>query len=234
MRLFFIFIFFLGFTLSHAQLFDKEKVLNKENIDKKRWSWGYFLGFNAYDFQIKYNNTFNEQTNNDLEVGKNPSFNVGLIGNLRINEYLDLRLEPGVVFANRTLTFPGVVESNSVRDVNSSYIHIPLLLKFSAKRINNFKPFVVGGASISTNLSSNEDNPQDNTAGQFRMKTQNYYYEVGFGVDFYFEYFKFTPSLRGVFGMGNELKRDEADDSPYTSNIESIKTRGIFVNFTFQ
>lgn len=230
MRLLFILIFLLGFNYTNAQLFNKERVLNKENFDKKRWSWGYYLGMNMYDFQIKYNDQ-----GEDIDVGKSPSFNVGLIGNLRINEYLDLRLEPGVVFSNRTLTFPNFTEENDrFRDVNSSYVHIPLLLKFSAKRINNFKPFIVGGASVSHNLSSNEDNPQDNYAGQFRLKTQNYYYEVGFGVDIYFDYFKFTPSIRGVFGMGNELVRDEDPNSPWTSNIESLKTRGIFLNFTFQ
>lgn len=230
MRLLFILIFTLGFNFANAQLFSGEKVLNKENFDKDRWSWGYYLGINIYDFQIKY-----KEIADDISVQKNPSFNVGLIGNLRINDYLDLRLEPGVVFSNRSLTFPNLEADNErIRDVNSSYIHIPLLLKFSSKRINNFKPFLVAGASVSHNLSSNEDNPQDNSAGQFRLKTQNYYYEVGFGIDFYLDYFKFTPSIRGVFGMGNELVRDEDPNSPWTANIESLKTRGVFLNFTFQ
>jgi hypothetical protein len=232
MRLIFILIFLFGFNFANAQLFNNEKVLNEENFDKSRWSWGYFLGFNMYDFQIKYKNP-----GDDIAVEKSPSFNVGLIGNLRINDYLDVRLEPGLVFANRNLNFPETtppLQNGQFREVKSSYIHIPLLLKFSAKRINNFKPFVIGGASISHNLSSNEDNPADNMDGQFRMKTQNYYYEVGFGIDFYFEYFKFTPSIRGVFGMGDELVRDDDPNSDYTSNIESLKTRGIFINFTFQ
>jgi len=230
MRLLFVLIFFFGLTTAQAQLFSKEKVLNKENFDKKRWSWGYYLGLNTYDFQIKY-----KDQGEDIDVGKSPSFNVGLIGNLRINNYLDLRLEPGVVFSNRTLTFPNFTEENDrLREVNSSYIYIPLLLKFSSKRINNFKPFIVGGAAVSHNLSSNEDNPQDNSAGQFRLKTQNYYLDIGFGIDFYFDYFKFTPSIRGVFGMGDELVRDDDPNSAWTSNIESMKTRGIFLNFTFQ
>ena len=220
----------LGSLQAEAQLFTKERVLNKENFDKKRWSWGYYLGMNFYDFQIRY-----KDQAQDIAVDKAPSFNVGLIGNLRINDYVDLRLEPGVVFANRNLTFPNFEEQNDAfREVKSSYIHIPLLVKFSTKRLNNFKPFVVAGASISHNLSSNEENPDDNSAGQFRMKKQNFYYEVGFGIDFYLEYFKFTPSIRGVFGMSDELVRDESPNSPWTSNIESIKTRGIFLNLTFQ
>lgn len=230
MRLLFILIFLLGFNFTNAQLFNKERVLNKENFDKKRWSWGYYLGANLYDFQIKYR----EQAD-DIAVTKSPSFNVGLIGNMRINDFLDLRLEPGVVFSNRTLNYPNFENDNDkLRQLNSSYIHIPLLLKFSSKRINNFKPFLVAGASVSHNLSSNENNPQDNSSGQFRLKTQNYYYEVGFGIDFYLEYFKFTPSIRGVFGMSDELVRDQNPNSPWTSQIESLKTRGIFINFTFQ
>lgn len=230
MRTVVLIMILLGSLQAEAQLFTKERVLNKENFDKKRWSWGYYLGMNFYDFQIRY-----KDQAQDIAVDKAPSFNVGLIGNLRINDYVDLRLEPGVVFANRNLTFPNFEEQNDAfREVKSSYIHIPLLVKFSTKRLNNFKPFVVAGASISHNLSSNQENPDDNSAGQFRMKKQNFYYEVGFGIDFYLEYFKFTPSIRGVFGMSDELVRDESPNSPWTSNIESLKTRGIFLNFTFQ
>ena len=41
-----------------------------------------------------------------------------------------------------------------------------LLLKVSTKRINNFKPFIIGGFSAALNLSSNEENPDDNSSGR--------------------------------------------------------------------
>ena len=41
-------------------------------------------------------------------------------------------------------------------------------------------------------------------------------YEIGFGIDLYFEYFKFSPSIRGVFGMKDELIRDNDPNSPWT------------------
>ena len=37
-----------------AQLFSKERVLNNENFDKPRLSYGYYLGFNVYDYNIDY------------------------------------------------------------------------------------------------------------------------------------------------------------------------------------
>ena len=222
-------VVFLSLTSSYGQgFFNTEKIRNKDNMDKQRWSWGYFLGFNSYGFDLQYN-----KPATDIVVKNDIGFNVGLLGNLRINDYIDLRLEPGVVFANRTFTYTEIPEDN-FRDIKSTYIHVPLLVKFSTKRLNNFKPFVVGGVSRSINLSSNETNPDDNSAGEFRMINDANYFELGFGIDFYLPYFKFTPSIRGVFGMTDELKRDKDPNSPYTGQIESMKSRGIFINFTFQ
>src|SRR6056297_2263304 len=84
---------------AHSQIFSGEDVINNPNFDKERWSWGYFLGFNTYNFDFDYKD-YKESplTGKDFSVDKTIGFNVGLIGNMRINEYLDLRLEPGVAF----------------------------------------------------------------------------------------------------------------------------------------
>ena len=225
----------IGQTAS-AQLFSKEKIKNQENFDKDFLSWGYFLGFNSYDYQFNY-----EHDKKDILVDNSLGFSVGLIGNMRINEYLDLRFEPGLYITQRNLRydpsyFDGVEFNSSdlLREVKSTYIHLPLLLKISTKRINNFKPFVVGGFSTALNLSSNQENPDDNSVGQFRTKKNVLFYELGFGIDFYLYWFKFTPSIRGVFFLYFELVRDKDPNSPWTSNVASMKTRGVFINFTFQ
>ncbi len=234
----YIFILLLFFCMQNicAQLFSKERIRNLDNIDKKRFSYGYFLGFNSYDFNIDY-----YHDKKDITVTKKTGFNVGLLGNLRINDYMDLRFEPGLYITTRELDyhpsyFAGkeYTEEDLFRGVKSTYIHFPLLLKFSTKRLNNFKPFVVGGFSTAINLSSNEKNPDDNSKGKFRMKENVFFYEIGFGIDFYLYFFKFTPSIRGVFAFNDALIRDADANSPWTGNIESLKTRAIFINFTFQ
>jgi hypothetical protein len=238
---FFLISFLLLFQTSNAQLFTKEKVTYDANqgrgsTDNNLLRWGYFLGFSSYDFNFDYN-----QDLRDIYVKKSVGFNVGLIGNLRINNFIDLRLEPGLLITTRELYystdyFQGLQYSNNdlIREVKSTYIHIPLLVKFSTKRINNFKPFIVGGFSTALNLSSNQDNPDDNSNGQFRTTKNSLFYELGFGIDFYLHNFKFTPSIRGLFGINDELVRDDDPNSPWTSNINSMKTRGLFINFTFQ
>jgi len=229
-------VVFISHTAS-AQLFTKEKVTNNiDNIDQKLLSWGFFLGFNSYDFQFTYH-----QDKADILSESTTGFSVGLISDLRINNHLNLRFEPGLHISQRNLMydesyFAGTTFNSSdlLREVKSTYIHFPLLLKVSTKRINNFKPFILGGFSTALNLSSNEENPDDNSVGQFRTKKSMFFYELGFGIDFYTEWFKFTPSIRGLFALNDEIVKDTDPNSPWTGNINTMKTRGVFINFTFQ
>lgn len=235
----YILLFALFFTtVAQAQLFSKEKIRNQESIDKQTLSWGYYLGFNSLDFKFDYNENIG-----DIQTEKGIGFNVGLIGNLRLNDYFDLRFEPGLVIAQRDLNYQnnyfddysGVLKSSDLtREVRSTYVYFPLLLKISTKRVNNVKPFILTGVSTAVNLSSNNDNPDDNYAGEFRMIKNMQFFELGFGVDFYLDRFKFTPSIRGVFAAKDELVRDNDVNSPWTGNVASMKTRGVFINFTVQ
>ncbi|SMG08319.1 type IX secretion/gliding motility protein PorT/SprT [Arenibacter troitsensis] len=229
-NIFVLFIVFYALGNTAIAQFNEKPVMNLENEDKPLLNWGYFLGFNQYDFKFEYKDDLP-----DILVDKSFGFNVGLIGELRLNQFLDLRFEPGLHYNQRNLGFPGFDnERDAIREVKSTYINFPLLLKVSTKRLGNWKPFLVGGASTSLNLGSNEQSLDDNSSATFRMKKTTYYYEMGFGIDFYLEYFKFTPSIRGVFAINDELIRDNDPNSPWTGNIEAMMTRGLFINFTFE
>ena len=225
-----VFFLLLAQTVSaQFNIFGKNPIINKENFDKQRVHWGYYLGMNSIDFKFDY-----KEVTQDIEVNSGMGFNVGLIGNLRLNEYLDLRFEPGLVIAQRDLTFPNIEDPvDRLREVRSTYIHLPLLMKFSSKRTGNIKPYLLGGLSTSLNLGSNQDIQEDNENNRFRMTKWSNFYEVGFGIDIYFEYFKFSPSIRGVFSTRDELIRDNDPNSQWTGNIANMQTRGFFINFAF-
>ena len=229
-------IVLMSAELVSAQLFSKERLVNNENFDKPQLSYGYYLGFNVYDYNIDYTTNVN-----DVQVLKYAGLNVGLVGNFRINDYIDIRLEPGLVISRRELNysytyFNGISheEKDLIREIQSTFVHIPLLIKFSTKRINNIKPFIVAGFSTALNLSSQQNNPKDNSNNTFRVTKNNLYYELGIGIDLYLTWFKFTPSLRGVFSIQDELVNDVDPNSPWTKNMTQIQTRGLFINFTFQ
>lgn len=233
-KLLFILIALFFIQTAESQIFSKERLSNLTTFDNKLLSWGYFLGFNNYDYNFDYIDE-KGNTDTDIIVEKQGGFNVGLVGDLRINKFVNLRLEPGLYFTQRNLMFPGLEEEiDFLREVKATYIHIPLLVKISTKRLNNFKPFILAGISTSINLSSNEKNPDDNFSGEFRSASNTNYYELGFGIDFYLFYFKFTPSLRGLFATSNELVQDNSPGSPWTGNISKMSTRAWVVNFTFQ
>jgi hypothetical protein len=228
-------ILFLFFALSaSAQFpggtFGKNPIINQENFDQQRLSWGYFLGFNWYDYKIDYKN----YTSSEILVDVTTGFNVGLIGDLRLNRFFNLRFEPGLYYTDRTLNYAELEGNDAMRTVTATYLNFPLLLKFSSVRTGNIKPFLVGGVSATLNLSSNSESTDDNYQDVFRVEDWTQNYEMGFGIDIYLEYFKFTPSIRGVFGMNNELIPDNDPNSPWTGNIDSLKSRGFLLNFTFQ
>tara|TARA_B100001057_G_scaffold499271_1_gene609304 strand:+ start:18491 stop:19225 length:735 start_codon:yes stop_codon:yes gene_type:complete len=217
----------------------RERITNLPNFDEKILHYGYYVGTNSYDFKFEYIDNYYRLNNyNDIQVNSSSGFNVGLIGDLRINKYFNLRLEPGLLYTQRDLVYPSLPifdsENDLIREVKSTYIHIPLLIKISAKRINNFKPYITFGISTDYNLSSNSRNTDDNSSNVFRTNSKSFNYELGFGFDFYLYYFKFSPSIRGIFSLNNELISDYDLNSPWTSNIKNMYSRGLVINFTFE
>ncbi len=228
-----VILFIICASTTNAQWLTKDRVQNNQNYDKSLISWGYYFGVNSFDFDFDY---IAEQE--DIQVERTLGFNVGVVGNLRISEYIDVRTEPGLVFTQRNLQFSPDPrferESDLLREVPSTYIYLPLMMRLKTKRLNNVRPFVSFGVATAVNLSSNEENPDDNFSGTFRTTSSPFFYEVGIGIDLYLQYFKFTPSIKGVFAASDELVRDDRPNSPWTSNLSSIQSRGIFLNFTFQ
>jgi len=241
-------LFFTSFLLSLVSNFVsaqypevREKIINLPTFDDRFLHYGYFVGVNSYDFKFSYKKDFYQSTLKDIEVLPSTGFNVGLIGDLRVNKYINIRIEPGLYYSKRDLIFKEhplfINESDRLREVKSTYIHLPLMVKFSAARINNFRPFVLTGISKDFNLSSNYKNTDDNYSNVFRTEPQNLNYEIGLGFDFYLFYFKFSPSIRGIFSMQNELIPDSINnpaDSPWTGGIDKMVSRGFAINLTFE
>ena len=213
----------------------REKIINLPNEEKKTLNFGFYLGMISSNYDIEYKESIYSETQVVVEGGY--GFKLGVIGEWKLNKNLSIRLEPGIAsnvnklyFNNRAL----LTERDSVREVPKTYLHIPLMVKFATNRLNNIRPFVIGGVSYDLNFSSNQDNPEDNLSGEFRMTKHNFMYEIGVGMDFYMDWFKFSPSIIGVFAINNELHPDNNDaTSPYTGPIKSMKSSGIFLKLVF-
>ena len=240
------FIPLLGFVVlvsSSLSAQKKDKIEYLPNFDKKKLHFGYYLGLNQKGFKINYNDSYSSVNNLNTDyiiVDESIGFNIGLVIDYKLHDNINLRFEPGLSSNTKTLTYnPAVIDPNdqslagNVRDISGTYMRFPLLLKFSTNRIHNMRAFVIGGLSYDYNFSSNQNNPADNLSGEFRMKTNNFMYEIGLGVDLYLYFFKFSPSIRGVFAINDELVRD-GSNTLYTGPINYFGTRGVFLNLTFE
>jgi hypothetical protein len=241
-------VLIIGFFLLAATAFfaQTERVEYIPTFDRKLIHYGFYLGINQNDFKLNFTDkqipnpdfpgSFYDKPN--VTVVVNGGFNVGLIADLRLHKNLNLRLEPGLVSNTKKIVFNHLINSSipqdSIREIGSTYLHVPFVFKFSTNRYKNIRPYILGGVSYDYNFSSNEKNQEDNSAGEFRMKTHNFMYEIGVGVDFYLYYFKFSPSIRGVFAMNNEIKYDNDLNSRWTAPINFMGTRGVFLNFAFE
>tara|TARA_B100000795_G_scaffold269071_1_gene257436 strand:+ start:3248 stop:3976 length:729 start_codon:yes stop_codon:yes gene_type:complete len=225
----------LGFFLMISAVFyaQKERVENLPTFDERKLHYGFYLGLNQNDFKLNLRNSTIQ--NADITVAPTAGFNVGLIADFRLHKNLNLRLEPGLVSNSKNIYFNHLAtKQDSVREIGSTYLHVPVIFKFSTDRYKNIRPYLLGGVSYNYNFSSNEANQDDNSSGQFRMKTHNFMYEVGMGIDIYLYYFKFSPSIRGIFAFNNEIKYDNDSDSQWTAPINFMGTRGVFLTFAFE
>ena len=235
-------VFTVIFFISSLTIFgQRERVDNLPTFDNRKLHYGFYLGLNQNDFKLNLRNSSikdvdnNPITDGDITVSPTAGFNVGLIADLRLHKNLNLRFEPGLVSNSKKIYFNHLaIPRDSIREVGSTYLHVPLLLKFSTDRYKNIRPYLLAGISYDHNFSSNEANQDDNSAGEFRMKTHNFMYEVGIGIDIYLYFFKFSPSIRGVFAVNNEVKYDDDPNSQWTAPINYMGTRGVFLTFAFE
>ena len=214
----------------------RRNVDNLPTFDDPKIHYGFYLGINQNDFKVNYRSSNFPST--IVEIKPTLGFNVGLIADFRVHKNVNLRFEPGLISNSKTIYFNNnpslITEADSIREIGSTYLHLPLVFKFSSDRWNNVRPYVLAGISYDHNFSSNQENSDDNFSGEFRMKTSNFMYELGVGVDIYLSFFKFSPSIRGVFAMNRELIDDNNSNSPWTSPINIFSTRGVFLNFSFE
>lgn len=215
-----------------AQFFSKPK--NNPKYDTRKIHFGFSVGLNYVDFKVQpiedlaalpgYYSIRSETT---------PGYTFAIISNLRLGHHVDFRFLPAYSTTIRKLYFdviePLSEERQTIeREIESSYIEFPFRLKWKSERVNNYRLYTVGGVKYNLDLASNEDVIDDRI---FKIKSNDLMYEVGFGFDVYFDYFKFSPQIIASFGVNNLLVND---DTFYIQGIEDIRTRAILINFTFE
>jgi hypothetical protein len=232
-----IFLLLLPLLLS-AQ---KRKVKNNPWFDKKILHLGYTIGMNTMAFKVTPANNF---LKNDSVYGLTSTgysgFNLGgPILNFRIGEYFDFRTMFVLSFGQRDLVYTikrlKYTEGNPpfydhAMRIESIYSEFPILLKFKGSRLNNSRPYIIGGINPKIDWATQSKITEEEMP-KIRLKPYDLCIEVGFGFDFYLEYFKLSAELKLSMGTNNLVKYD---GTQYTTSIQSLKSRMVMFSLHFE
>lgn len=214
----------------------ERKVQNKPFIDERRFHYGFTVGFHDQGVQLENNGFIDPETGQQwlaLNDRHGLGFSVGVLGEWKLNKYMALRLIPSLHFGSKHIAFREVgTGKEESQDMKSTYIAVPLDLKVSAPRFNNYRPYVIAGV----------DPMYDLTAGKhtkLRTKPLNFCLEVGFGCDLYMPFFKLIPELKFCFGLGNVLQKNRKDLTDptqliYTNSMDRASMNMLVLSFYFE
>jgi hypothetical protein len=140
-----------------------------------------------------------------------------------------------VSFGQRVVRFyKNKVLVNDQQRLESSFLEFPLLLKYKGNRLNNIRPYIIGGLNFRYDLAGKKEF-DDAKPIYIRIKRPDLYYEAGAGMDFYLTYFKLSVELKMSNGIGNVLVKEASPSHPeYYNAIEKMKSQIWVLAFHFE
>jgi hypothetical protein len=205
-------ILILGFAVCCLSVAaQKQKVKNQPYGDYKLYHFGISVGMNFQDLLLDNSGLVGETGETWFATIPNysPGFTVGLIADLYLNPWMNLRFTPSLSFGDKTFEFVEPVGMQSFKTtVRSNYLMAPLDVKFRSLRLNNYRPYALAGLYSVIDLGRKKDEP-------VLLKPMDYGITLGIGSDFYLPFVKIAPEIRFCFGLRNMIEKNRADLTDY-------------------
>lgn len=219
--------------LAHAQM-------NNPYIDDKIVHFGFSLGLNFMAYGVTDSEQeINGQTYHARVSNMLPGFSVGFITDVRLSRHINLRVLPTLNFGQMTVNYktesgvPVEGSSGNKAEVLSLPLAIPLVLKWSAEREKNYRPYLIAGGGVSFDFAGQKERP-------IYQKMTDYFVTFGFGCDLYLSWFKLCPEIKYQVGFANALtpveERPELakGDYFYTQAIRRLRNQMLTITFNFE
>lgn len=201
--------------------------------DYKTLHFGFTVGFHSQDLSlVRVEDTDLFADVSDPGLG----FQVTIVSDLRLAENWNLRFLPGIALGEKKISFYDLQTKELIEDgtIESNYLDFPLLLKYRSKRINNVRPYLIGGLNYRYDLAARKES-DENDRIYVKLKPSDLYLEGGFGLDFYSQYFKFSPEIKVGMGLRNILIKDlEAGETRFVKSIDHLRSFVVMLNFHFE
>lgn len=217
----------------------ERKVMNRPYLDDRVWHYGFSLGVNYQDMNIKNNGYPHVTEDGSLEywyadvASYTPGFSVGILGELKLSDNLALRIIPTMYFGDKQTVYSEQLSGNKKEQIiKSTYMAVPFDLKINAPRFNNYRPYIMTGISPMVDLTVKKQK-------EMLVRRFDCMFEVGLGMDLYYPFFKLIPELKFCFGLSDILvkERDDLTDKTllkYTNSMSSVQNRMIVLTLYFE
>ena len=121
-------------------------------------------------------------------------------------------------------------DSITLKKVQGITLALPLQIKFTSDRINNFKVYMMAGGRIEYDLAANAGARKAEEL--IKLKPLDYGIDASIGFHFYFPYFVLTPEVKIGWGLANLHSRDE--NLKYSNVIDRINSRTLTFSLTVE
>ena len=134
-------------------------VQNRPYTDLRPFHFGISVGTHAQDLEfinrgeqivVAEDGTSSKQTITTDQDRWDMGFNVGVLGEMRLSEHLQLRVTPTMYFGSRHIVLlnhsvmgPNGSPMEQRQNMKSVYIATPIDLIFAAPRFNNHRPYIM-------------------------------------------------------------------------------------------
>lgn len=217
----------------HAQ------VGNLGQFDRRLLHYGIQVGLAQSKFDVAFSEDDGlRQSLQGVTSYYTPGFHIAVIGDMRMGDYFNLRLLPGVTIISRNITYSwesGYLATHRLAEgerlAESVYGDLPLEVKFRAQRWTDFRPYLTAGVSYGFDFASLRRNRNRNNESIVRLQPHDMRYTMGLGFDFFLRYVKFAIELKMNFGL---LDLRVPDDDVYIRAMDQMRSRTFMLSFTFE
>jgi len=200
---------------------------NMPEHDSKPYYFGITFGFNYSAFQISQTESFAlHDTFKIVQPGYGPGFNLGIMGNLRLNKLIDIRFIPALVFSEKPIRTIDMYGTEEKRSIESIYMNLPLQLKIKSDRIHNFRFYGLAGGKFDYDLAANARSRRQDE--WLRVSPIDLGIELGVGFEFFYPNFIFSPEIKVSQGFLNSHYQDTG--IPLSNTINGMRTRMFIIS----
>ncbi|TXC78548.1 type IX secretion/gliding motility protein PorT/SprT [Luteibaculum oceani] len=227
-----------GFS-QYGESFKKPRYVaeNLPYFDTRVYHFGFIIGVNGSTFRMDRV----PQTNfNDSLISLNnqpmPGFNLGIVTTYAFTKNFRIRFVPSLSFQDRKLVYQFRNKAGNIatfeKITESTFIELPVYLKFRTDRIGNAAPYIIAGAKYMIDMSHKTEDPSSNDR-DILIKLEKFQTaaEFGGGFDFFLPYFKFGIELKMAVGLEDYLMQD---NTRFSTPIQKLFPTSYFLTFTFE